>query len=79
MCQVTKLLRQMLQGQGSRKTVNVAAASVYTFTPFFVAESESAVNQRHHSMALFPSVRFALTMQPFHGTERKNKDLPFEP
>jgi len=60
-----------------KETLN--AASIYTFTPVFVAESESAVNQKHHSMALFPSVRFALTMQLFHGTERKNKDLPFEP
>lgn len=63
----------MVQGN----TVNVSAA--YTFTPVFVAESESAMNQRHHSMALFPSVRFALTMQLFHGTERLNKDLTFEP
>lgn len=49
------------------------------FTPVIVAESESAVNQRHHSVTLFPSVRFALTMQLFHGTERLNKDLTFEP
>jgi len=32
-----------------KETLN--AASIYTFTPVFVAESESAVNQKHHSMA----------------------------
>lgn len=79
MSQVTKLLQSEAPRTWFKETLNVSAASIYTFTPVFVAESESAVNQRHHSMTLFPSVRFALTMQLFHGTERLNKDLTFEP
>ncbi len=70
-------------------TVNMAA-SIYTFMPVFVTESDSGVTQ-----PFFPSVRFALTMQCFmvqkdcikicllnHCTEKERmisfRTVPFE-